>query len=260
MDCNALLQGIFPTQGLNPGLLPLQAETLPPEPPGKPIYNAYTHIHILIVYVFIYIWLARWLSGKIHPSQKTHVYIKCIYINICIYIQETWVWSLGREDPLEKEMATHSSILAWKVPWTEEPGGPQSTGLQRVRRDWATENNIYIMYIYKHTHISQLLSPDQSLHCQPGSLGTKPGSWVRVREEHVLSWGTSPEQTGASSSRPQHRHREKHHSETWRKTDLSHSVCCVSFHTEKGCGCLCSPTPRLPFRINPHGVPHLCPA
>ena len=42
-------------------------------------------------------------------------------------MQETWVRSLGQEDPLEKEMATHSSILAWKVPWTEEPGGLQST-------------------------------------------------------------------------------------------------------------------------------------
>ena len=43
-------------------------------------------------------------------------------------MQETWVWSLGREDPLEKEMATHSNIFAWRIPWTEEPGGLQSTG------------------------------------------------------------------------------------------------------------------------------------
>ena len=49
---------------------------------------------------------------------------------------ETWVRSLGQEDPLEKEMATHSSILAWKIPWTEEPGRLQSTmGLQRVGHD-----------------------------------------------------------------------------------------------------------------------------
>ena len=48
---------------------------------------------------------------------------------------ETWVQSLGREDPLEKEMATHSSIFAWKIPWTEEPGRLQSTGLQRVGHD-----------------------------------------------------------------------------------------------------------------------------
>ena len=45
--------------------------------------------------------------------------------------QETWVQSLGREALLEEEMATHSSILAWRIPWTEEPGGLQSTGLQR---------------------------------------------------------------------------------------------------------------------------------
>ena len=45
---------------------------------------------------------------------------------------ETWVQSLGQEDPLEKEMATHSSILAWRITWTEEPSGLQSMGLQRV--------------------------------------------------------------------------------------------------------------------------------
>ena len=45
-------------------------------------------------------------------------------------MQETWVQSLGQEDPLEKEMAIHSSILAWRIPWTEEPGWLQSTGLQ----------------------------------------------------------------------------------------------------------------------------------
>ena len=48
-------------------------------------------------------------------------------------VQETWVRSLGREDPLEKGMSTHSNILAWGSPWTEEPGGPQSMGSQRVR-------------------------------------------------------------------------------------------------------------------------------
>ena len=50
-------------------------------------------------------------------------------------MQETRVLSLGREDPLEKEMATHSSILAWRIPWTEEPGGLQSMGLQTVGDD-----------------------------------------------------------------------------------------------------------------------------
>ena len=50
-------------------------------------------------------------------------------------MQETSVLTLGLEDPLEKKMATHSSILAWRIPWTEEPGGQQSMGLQRVRHD-----------------------------------------------------------------------------------------------------------------------------
>ena len=50
---------------------------------------------------------------------------------------ETQVRSLGQEDPLEKEMATHSSILAWEIPWMEDPGGLQSIGSQRVRYDWA---------------------------------------------------------------------------------------------------------------------------
>ena len=53
-------------------------------------------------------------------------------------MRETWVSSLGQEDPLEKEMAIHSSIPAWRIPWTEEPGRLQSTGLQRVGHDWAT--------------------------------------------------------------------------------------------------------------------------
>ena len=67
-------------------------------------------------------------------------------------MRETWVRSLGQEDPLEKEMATHSSILAWRIPWTEEPGGLQPMGSQRVGHDWATsltylEFNKYLLII-----------------------------------------------------------------------------------------------------------------
>ena len=66
--------------------------------------------------VFIEIfWLPWWLSGK--------------------EMQEMWVRSLDREDILEKEMATHFSILAWRIPWTGEPGGLQSMGSQRVEHD-----------------------------------------------------------------------------------------------------------------------------
>ena len=56
-------------------------------------------------------------------------------------MQETLVRSLGWEDPLEEGMATHSSILAWRIPWTEEPGGLQSMGWQRIRHDWATKHS-----------------------------------------------------------------------------------------------------------------------
>ena len=52
--------------------------------------------------------------------------------NIMQEMQDRWVRSLGQEDPLEKEMETHSSIRAWRIPWTEEPGRPQSMGLQEL--------------------------------------------------------------------------------------------------------------------------------
>ena len=55
-------------------------------------------------------------------------------------MQKTWVWSLGWDDLLEKEMATHFSILAWRVPWTKEPGGLQSMGVQRIGHDWVTNS------------------------------------------------------------------------------------------------------------------------
>ena len=58
--------------------------------------------------------------------------------------QEMQVQSLGQEDPLEKEMAAHSSVVAWRIPWTEEPGGLQSMGLQRVGQDSAAEDETVI--------------------------------------------------------------------------------------------------------------------
>ena len=59
-------------------------------------------------------------------------------IKSLLAVQETWVRSLGRVDPLEKKMATHSSTLAWRIPWTEEPGGLQSMESQRVGHDCVT--------------------------------------------------------------------------------------------------------------------------
>ena len=63
-------------------------------------------------------------------------------------MRETWVQFLGWEDPLEEGMATHSSILAWRIPWTEEPGGLQFMGLQRVRHNLMNEQSQQISYFY----------------------------------------------------------------------------------------------------------------
>ena len=79
-------------------------------------------------------------------------------------MQETQVRSLGQEDSLEKEMATHSSILAWRIPWTEQPGGLQSMGSQRVGHDW---NDL------AHQSVSSVVQSCQTL-CDPMNCST-PG-------------------------------------------------------------------------------------
>ena len=66
--------------------------------------------------------------------------VKCL-----LAMQESWVWSLGWEDPLEKEMATHSIILAWRIPRSEEPDSLQSKGTQRVGHDWMISLSIFII-------------------------------------------------------------------------------------------------------------------
>ena len=136
--------GDLPNPGIKPRSCALQAGSLPSEPPGKPlnknkmmnweiqicslrreaglsfyrVFNKLTHLNL---------GENREFPGKPLVAQT---------VKRLPTMQETWVQSLGREDPLEKEMATHSSILAWKIPWTEEPGRLQSMGLQRVGHDW----------------------------------------------------------------------------------------------------------------------------
>ena len=100
------------------------------------------------------------------------------------------IQSLGWEDPLEEEMAIHSSILAWKIPWTEEPGGLQSMRSQRVRHDWATQ------------HILPMVGfPDGSVgkesSCSAGDtgdvgsipgLGRSPGGEKKASHSSILAW------------------------------------------------------------------------
>ena len=84
-------------------------------------------------------------------------------------MQETWFWSLGQEDPLSKVMATHSSILAWRIQWTEEPGELQSMESQRVRHNWVSitltsnnfnmNNTLIILLLLKENRICHLIPP-----------------------------------------------------------------------------------------------------
>ena len=83
-------------------------------------------------------------------------------------MRETRVRSLGWEDPLEKEMATHSSILAWRIPWTEEPGWLQSTGSQRVGHDWAISLHF--------TSLPHYLPPEKSVCRSRSNIRTGHGT------------------------------------------------------------------------------------
>ena len=83
-------------------------------------------------------------------------------------MRETWAWSLGGEDPLEKGPTTHSSILAWRIPWTEEPGGLQSVGLRRVEHKWES-------FIFPFLGLPGSLEGKESA-CSAGNPSLIPGS------------------------------------------------------------------------------------
>ena len=90
-------------------------------------------------FFFFRIHTKKHLLGTNHgPKKRTSLVAQTV--KRLPTVQETRVQCLGQEDPLEKEMATHSSTLAWKIPWTEEPGRLQSMGSQRVGHDWATSH------------------------------------------------------------------------------------------------------------------------
>ena len=86
----------------------------------------------------------EWLHFKVSLVAQTVKRLPAMW--------ETQVRFLGQEDPLEKEMAIHSNILAWRIPWTEEPGGLQSIGSQRVRHDWVTFTSSYMQNHVSKSH------------------------------------------------------------------------------------------------------------
>ena len=102
----------------------------------------------------------RRLITCIHRTSLVVQMVKCLPT-----IQETRVRSLGQEDPLEKEMETHSSTLVWKIPWMEEPGRLQSMGLQRVGQDWETSLTIH--------------------RRDPGELSNSPNGWNPHLKYHL---------------------------------------------------------------------------
>ena len=105
------------------GALTIKSNSVPPS--GWP--NKLENNYIAVSLTLFPVWLTSGLAAQMVKNLST--------------MHETWVGSLRGEDPLEKRTTTHSSILAWRIPWTEEPGRLRSIRLQRVRYNWATNTH-----------------------------------------------------------------------------------------------------------------------
>ena len=93
-------------------------------------------------------WYFTWFV--LHNKERRWAFLVAQMVNNLTASWQTWVWTLGQEDPLEKELATHSSILDWRIPWREELGGLHAMGSQRVGHNWATNT-------YTHTRKGDIL-------------------------------------------------------------------------------------------------------
>ena len=104
--------------------------------------------------------------------------------------QEMWVWTLGRKDPLEEETAAHSSILAWRIPWIEEPGELKSLGSHRVRHNWVPE---HVLEHQKHVRVPLGAGEASGWHQTADlALNTHPESllWLTILILYKTPWGT----------------------------------------------------------------------
>ena len=104
--------------------------------------------------------------------------------------QEMQAQYLGREDPLEEGMATHSSILAWRIPWTEEPGGLQSVGWQRVGHKWMT--NTFTLRVESLFFKAIWLSCKRALLAFKARYAGPSSSWCRAHGPGSVMWGWDP--------------------------------------------------------------------
>ena len=91
--------------------------------------------------------ILKWFTVSFSSEPRSWISLVAQMAKHLPTMRETWVRSLGQEDPLEKEMATHTSILAWRIPWMEESGGLHSVGSQRVRHDWVTSLHFTYMEV-----------------------------------------------------------------------------------------------------------------
>ena len=148
MNCHSLHQGIFLSQGLNPRLLPYPLyytqflyHWAKQEAHTKSVYNSPFYFCVLCFWhakSFGCIYFILRVPGSTSGKEPT-----------CLdgRLKETWVQSLDQEDPLEEGMSTHFSILAWRIPWTEEPVGLWSIVLQRVRHDQSNLAPRHILFL-----------------------------------------------------------------------------------------------------------------
>ena len=105
-------------------------------------------------------------------------------------VQEAWLWSLGREDSLKKGMATHSSVLAWRIPWTEEAGRLESMGLQRIGHYWVTHIFTFSVSL-KEAIVKQITSPG-GMHessARAWCTGKTQRDWVEREVGGGSGWG-----------------------------------------------------------------------
>ena len=186
----------------------------------------------LIDYQKKFLWWWKCSLSYIRASQVV------LMVKNHLPMQEMWVWSLCREDPLEKEIATHSSILVWKIPWTEETGRLHSMGLQRVGHDWATSLSLSTFFM---VHLSQSYMTTREIIAL--TIRTFVG---RVISLLALDWAHAMPKVIPTSSFP-----------TWKITIKFDSVTNSTDHVRPDCTSISTPgSPRYMYiksQVKYHG-------